>query len=89
MNFFSASTQLSHPTCQIFGVTALLCNLISGPATAAQTTNPVKVRGPKHYAANRQHNEIRPAARRRRAGPAKAGGNVPLTLAKRDVPKHG
>ena len=46
-------------------------------------------RRPEHYAANRQHNEIRPAARRRRAGPAKAGGNVPLTLAKRDVPKHG
>jgi hypothetical protein len=44
MNFFSASTQLSHPTCQIFGVTALLCNLISGPTTAAQTTNPVKVK---------------------------------------------
>ena len=44
MNFFSASTQLSHPICQIFGVTALLCNLISGPATAAQTTNPVKVK---------------------------------------------
>ena len=44
MNFFSASTQLSHPTCQIFGVTALLCNLISGPATTAQTTNPVKVK---------------------------------------------
>ena len=44
MKSFFARTQLRHSIYQIFGVTALLCSLISGPATAGQTTGPVKVK---------------------------------------------
>ena len=44
MKSFFARTQLRHSINQIFGVTALLCSLISGPATAGQTTGPVKVK---------------------------------------------
>jgi hypothetical protein len=41
---FFASTQPRHPIYQIFGVTTLLWSLISGPATAAQTTGLVKLK---------------------------------------------
>jgi phosphonate transport system substrate-binding protein len=44
MRSFFASRQLRHSIQQIFGVTALLCSLISGTATAGQTMGPVKVK---------------------------------------------
>lgn len=44
MKSFVARTQLRHSIYKIFGVTALLCSLISGPATAGQTTGPVKIK---------------------------------------------
>lgn len=44
MRSIFAHTQRSHPICQMFGVTALLWCLISGPGAVAQTAAPVKVK---------------------------------------------